>query len=313
MPIFDQLIRRNCPVCDRDSRQAAPFLEKNINSNDVNEFTFSSRKAPEFMCLNLVKCRNCKTVYASETPVEAALSTAYADADYDSSAEATLAAASYMAALRPHLPAGGDRRRRALEIGTGTGVFLERLLDEGFAEVVGVEPSGAAIRAASPRAAPHIRPGIFNAGDFETGGFDLICCFQTLEHVPDPKRLTRDCKDLLAPGGVLAFVTHNYDAAVNRLLGKRSPIIDVEHLQLFCPESMSVMLTSCGLDVKSIGTISNRYFIEYWLKISPLGDSVKTMASDLLRRTGLSSATLSINVGNFLSVAENRQIDAPGP
>ena len=70
----------------------------------------------------------------------------------------------------------------------------------------------------------------------------MICCFQTLEHVPDPRQLVEEAFALLEPGGLLALITHNADGALNRMLGRRSPIIDIEHLQLFSPDNMTFLL-----------------------------------------------------------------------
>ena len=81
------------------------------------------------------------------------------------------------------------RRDAALEIGTGTAAFLARLSDAGFGEVVGVEPSVAAIAAAPSARKSWIREGIFREKDFAPESFDLICCFMTLEHVLDPREL----------------------------------------------------------------------------------------------------------------------------
>src|SRR5207245_2817162 len=86
---------------------------------------------------------------------------------------------------------------------------------------------------------PTLREGVFVEGDFEPGSFDLICCFQTMEHVSAPRALAESCWRLLRPGGLLSLVTHDYRAPINRLLGRRSPIIDVAHLQLYCRSSLT--------------------------------------------------------------------------
>src|SRR5262249_12382098 len=149
-------------------------------------------KAPEFMSYRLLRCAPCCTVYAAAAPSPEALAIAYSKAGYDSAQEAILAADTYEAVLRP-LISSLPQRAHALEIGTGTGAFLERLRAAGFADVVGVEPSTAAIEAAEAKIRPFIREGIFAEEEFAPESFDLICCFQTLEHVSAPKELTESC------------------------------------------------------------------------------------------------------------------------
>src|SRR5690606_4043504 len=134
----------------------------------------------------------------------------------------------------------------ALEIGTGTGVFLDHLRSLGFAEVVGIEPSKAAIAAAPRTRQLLIKEGIFRPEDFSPNSIDLICCFMTMEHVRDPGELARAAFSLLRPGGAFLTVTHNYRSPVNRVLGKKSPIIDIEHMQLFSPESIQYLFVTSG-------------------------------------------------------------------
>jgi hypothetical protein len=124
-----------------------------------------------------------------------------------------------------------------------------------------------------------------------------------LEHVPDPLELIRQCHRLLAPHGQLALVTHNYGAVLNRLLGKRSPIIDIEHLQLFNPESIRYLLNSQGFSNIEVLSISNRYRIGYWLRLLPLPVDFKRQILRLSEKMRFSEVMLSLNVGNILSIA----------
>jgi SAM-dependent methyltransferase len=252
----------------------------------------------------LVRCADCETVYAVAAPPAEALNRAYSDAAYDSSEEAALAAETYAAALAPVI-ATLAQRGRALEIGTGTGALLERLLQAGFTEVVGIEPSHAAIMAASPSVRGLIREGVFAEANYDPASFDLICCFQTLEHVADPTALVSACRRLLRPGGALALVTHDYTALLNRMLGRRSPIIDIEHLQLFCRPSLTRLLNDAGLTQDRILTLANRYPLRYWLRLAPLPDGIRRAIAWLLDLTNLGRVLLSADVGNLLAIGRS--------
>ena len=301
---------RNCPVCGAASDEATLYLKRSFDPALLDEFSYASRKTPEYMSFELVTCPHCATVYASSAPPAGAIAAAYHDAGYDSADEATLAAKTYADALAPFL-ARLPSKTYALEIGTGTGVFLTKLKALGFQRVVGVEPSRKAIEAADPGIRPDIREGIFKEGDFEPQSFDLICCFMTLEHVPDPRQLVEAAARLLRPGGLLALVTHDYKAAVNRVLGRRSPIIDIEHLQIFCPESLARLIALCGLDKVSIESFANRYRMQYWLRLAPVPKPLKSGLNSALRATGFDNTTLRVNVGNLLTVARKPVLE-PG-
>lgn len=291
---------RNCPICQSPPGNAGLFLHENIDTTKLGEFSFASRKQPEYMCHHLVLCANCSLVYADRPPAEADLAHAYHVAEYDSSEEANDAAAAYIQAIVPTLARLGSRRD-ALEIGTGTGVFLDHLARQGFETLTGVEPSPAAIAAAPKRLREWIREGMFDEKDFEEGSFDLICCFMTMEHVRDPQAIARAAFRLLRPGGAFVTVTHNYQGMVNRLLGKRSPIIDIEHLQLFSEPSLARLFEGGGFKEIITHGFVNRYSLQYWAKLMPLPARLKTAVLAILKKTRAGRIKLSFNVGNVIT------------
>jgi SAM-dependent methyltransferase len=301
MTVLDRLEPRACPVCGAGAGRARLFLDACLDPARLTGASFAARKEPEFMCYRLLRCAGCATVYAAAAPPAALLARAYAAADYDSGEAAALAADTYAAALAPTL-AALPRRGRALEIGTGTGALLERLLQAGFAEAVGIEPSRAAIAAAAPAVRGLIRAGVFAEADFAPASFDLIACCQTLEHVPAPRALVRACARLLRPGGALALVTHDHAAPLNRLLGRRSPIIDIEHLQLFSRPGLERLLRDAGLSPQAMHALVNRYPLRYWLRLTPLPGGLKRAVAGLLARWHLDGVRLGVNVGNLLAV-----------
>lgn len=303
MDVLDTVRSRNCPVCGEAEGGAEPFLAASVDPARMGSFSFASRKLPEYMSFRLVRCRGCTTVFAAEAPTAEALAGAYEAAGYDTAEEAVHAARTYAAHLGPRLSPDAREGGTALEIGTGTGDFLRELRRMGFRDIVGIEPSAAAIEAAAPDVRNLIVPGVFRPDRHAPGSLALACCFQTLEHVPDPSGLTRAVFDLLRPGGQIAFVTHDYTAAINRLLGRRSPIVDVEHMQLFCPESLTRLLESAGFEDVVVTTIRNAYPLRYWTRLLPLPPRLKTRLIGMLDRVGLGAATIGANVGNLLATA----------
>jgi 2-polyprenyl-3-methyl-5-hydroxy-6-metoxy-1,4-benzoquinol methylase len=291
---------RNCPVCGSSSQEASLFLENSIDSAKLSGFSFASRKAPEYMSHHLVQCAVCDLVYADEPPDEDELAHAYHTADFDSSDEANDAASAYIKAIRPAL-ATVAHPKSALEIGCGTGVFLEYLRQEGFAEVVGVEPSQTAIATAPLHRQAWIRHAMFDEKDFIPESFDLICCFMTMEHVRDPQVIARSALKLLRPGGVFITVTHNYQGWVNRVLAKRSPIVDIEHLQLFSNKSLLHLFENTGFLSISIKAFVNTYSLSYWLRLMPLPDFLKKGLSRFFSITKLGKIKAGVNVGNLVT------------
>jgi SAM-dependent methyltransferase len=296
---------RSCPVCHTGFEKAKLLIDKNIDSAKLSGFSFSSRKEPEYMCHRLVQCPNCDLVYVDQPPGEDELAHAYHLAEYDSSEEANDAASSYIRAIRPTLDALACRRS-ALEIGTGTGIFLECLSREGFTQLVGVEPSSAAIAAAPEYRRAWIREGMFEEKDFVPESFDLICCFMTMEHVRDPNIIAHSALRLLRPGGAFVTVTHDYRSLVNRLLGKRSPIIDIEHMQLFSKRSVRHLFESSGYADVTVKAFVNTYSLRYWMRLAPLPRGIKSAVTSLMASIGLDNVKLGVNVGTLITTGFKR-------
>ena len=244
-------------------------------------------------------------LFASPAPGAALLAEAYRDANYDSQAEARYASATYAKLvrwLRPRLPANGG----VLDVGAGDGAFLEVLLSLGFTEVAGVEPSQAALEAAKPHIRPLMRKGIFSARDFEPGRLRLVSCLQTVEHLPEPLAVFRDAHALLCDGGALLVVCHDRTSPANRLLGRRSPIYDIEHLQLLHPSSLRGLLERAGFHDIEIRPFANRYPLRYWMRLAPLPAVAKSRVISALDQARLGALALNVPVGNLAAVGWRR-------
>lgn len=291
---------RACPVCGATTHVG--FAEEHIDPEKISNFTYASRKQPEFMCLRLVRCTSCNLVYAPNPPDRSFLSAAYADASFDSDQEAQCAAQSYARALGPFL-ARLRGRNAAVDVGAGSGPLLPWLSETGFQPVIGIEPSRAAINAAPDSVRPMLLEGMFGPELLEGVRPSLICSFMTLEHMDDPGTFVKTVYALLEPGGMIALVVHNWQGVLNRTLGLRSPIIDVEHLQLFNPSSIDVLLQKAGFEAIEVEPICNRYPLKYWLRLTPFPKKFKGVIDQVLNYLSLSDIQLPMRVGNILAVA----------
>lgn len=298
---------RACPGCG--SRSRSPFAAENIDRSRVTAFTYASRKAPEYMCLELVCCEDCDLVYAPYPPDPDFLSTSYAEAAYDSSEEARCAADSYIRALRPRLRALPSRHA-AVDVGAGSGPLLPLLRQAGFSAVVGIEPSRAAIEAAADEVRPMLREGMFTPQMLEGLEPTLICSFMTLEHLDEPGEFARTAHALLAPGGMVAVVVHNRRGLLNRLMGMKSPIIDVEHLQLFSPASITALLKNAGFTEIQVSPIWNSYPLRYWLRLAPLPAPLRKALLWFAQKSGLAGLKIAAPVGNMLATARKRSMES---
>jgi SAM-dependent methyltransferase len=295
-----RLVPRNCPGCGASGSR--PFADANIDPQAVGAFAFASRKLPEYMHHALVVCSRCDLLYANPAPDRASLEAAYREAAFDAANESRYAGLTYASYL-PRIAAQLPDLNGALDIGTGDGAFLEQLQRHGFTNVVGVEPSAAPVAAAKPEVRRLIRQEPFCSAHFEPASLRLVSCFQTLEHVFEPLALCQDALRLLRPGGVLFVVCHNRRALLARAMGLKSPIFDLEHLQLFSRQSVRALLVRAGFSRVSVEIVVNRYPIDYWARLSPIPRALKPRALKLLRSSGLGRRTLAAPVGNLAVIA----------
>lgn len=291
---------RNCPVCNT-ADDLTLVAEANVDVENLDSSAFSSRKQPEYMHHRLVGCPTCRLLFASPAPTSATLAEAYHQADFRSTEESRCAGETY-ALLVQRILGGLPDAGGALDIGAGDGAFLETLLQSGFADVVGIEPSAAPIAAARPSVQPLIQSGFFRPDAFTPGRFRLVSCFQTLEHVREPMELCKGARTVLRRGGAFLAVCHDRHALPNRLLGRRSPIYDVEHLQLFDGPSLRTTLERAGFSRIELWPVRDRYPLRYWIKLFPFPDPLKAALLERLTTSRLGSLPVSMPAGNLAAV-----------
>jgi SAM-dependent methyltransferase len=118
--------------------------------------------------------------------------------------------AEYYTPNRPEFPrtlefAGKKGRRRILDVGCGSGSFLDLAKQAGY-ETCGIELNGQA--AAKARAGGHVvfEQLLHELNLTQTGeAFDLITLFQVLEHLSDPVGVLKQASALLKPGGFISI------------------------------------------------------------------------------------------------------------
>lgn len=291
---------RPCPVCG-STDESHIYLQENFDRAKFNAYSFASRKQPEYMHARLIECPTCDLVYANPLLDLGSLETAYQEAAFDSGREAAYAAATY-GALLPSIIEKLPSLDGALDIGTGDGVFLKELLRQGFTNVVGVEPSQAPVAAADPDIRPLIREEMFRPESFAPQSFSLITCFQTIEHLSEPRQMCQQAFDLLRPNGALLLVGHNRRAFSAKLLGQKSPIFDIEHLQLFSPTSIRKLLSGIGFEQVQISSLVNRYPLSYGMRLFPFHQAIKLPLIKLANALLIGKIPIQLPLGNIAAV-----------
>jgi SAM-dependent methyltransferase len=101
---------------------------------------------------------------------------------------------------------GGERPRRALDLGCGTGNLTAHLLDLGLEVVAAdVSPHFLAVveRRFGGRAVRPLHIGGLDLHELEDRSFDVVAAYSVLHHVPDYLGMVRELHRTTRPGGVI--------------------------------------------------------------------------------------------------------------
>lgn len=104
--------------------------------------------------------------------------------------------------------------KSVLDVGCGGGILAEALAHRG-ARVLGIDMVAASLDVArlhlleSELAVEYRECTAESLAETEAASFDVVCCMELLEHVPDPASVISACAQLTRPGGKVFFSTLN--------------------------------------------------------------------------------------------------------
>lgn len=224
-----------CPACGGDD--ADPVLEK--------------------WGFRYLGCRICGTKYMSPRPSPEVMGAYYAASEnYRYWAEHIFPASEASRREKLHRPwlerivAACERYGitpcTLVEVGPGFGTF-SALASESFDRVVAVEPTPELAQACRDRGVEVIELPIEELRDALEA--DVVVAFEVIEHLFEPRRFLEQARRLLRPGGLLVLSCPNGQGFDITLLGAGSLAVDPEHVNLFNPSALSMLVEACGFEV----------------------------------------------------------------
>ena len=292
--------RTSCPSCNGHGNLK---FEKQIDDTLLSTQSYSSRKIPELQHYAYFECFTCRALFVDELPTSDDLQLSYNAAEFVSSRDSIYAAATYFAELKKiHLIESGN----LLDVGCSDGAFISKVKANSEMSVTGIEPSFNAIE----NAGRSVRDDIVHTTIEKYKSsirFDVVTCFQTIEHLSDIDGLMFESLKLIKNGGHMAIVCHDRLAFANRVLGKYSPIFDIEHLQILNKRSIKLLLERHGFVDVRVKSISNKYPVSYWLLLSPLPKMLKEFVVNH-RDSWFLNWGLKLRVGNLLAVGTVKNV-----
>jgi SAM-dependent methyltransferase len=303
-----ELRKTRCAICGTEGN-ASVLYPANFDPEALNPAVFSARRLPDRVHYRLVKCKTCGLVRSDPIADPALLAQLYHESTFtytDEVADLKRTYGRYLAELDKY----EARRDTLLEIGCGNGFFLQQALAQGYRSVRGVEPSRAAVNQAAPEVRGSIVCDLMRPALFPPAAVDVICLFQVFDHVPDPGVLLDACFAALRPGGLVLSINHNIRAVSARLLGERSPIVDIEHTYLYSPATMARIFGAHGFGIRGAGSVRNHYALRYLFRLLPLPAGPKRAALAWLQRHAIGALRLWVPLGNLYLVAQKPEASA---
>ncbi len=209
----------------------------------------------------VVRCPDCALVFVSPRLSPAALQRMYDAPSYfeggvygaqSSWSPAMVLQRIWMAGRLAEIARRRPAPARLLEIGSGYGLFLEHAREAGY-DVHGVELSATAAEHARSRRGLDVFQG--QLAQTPPTPADVICFWDTLEHVPDPVAFLRQVRRRLAPGGLFALSVPNVASAPARALGARWWTLKPEqHIWQLSPDTLRLLASAAGLVITTLVT-----------------------------------------------------------
>jgi len=300
--VIDQALSpTRCAICGTLG-EATELFPENLTIEAFDAQHFSARRLPDRVHYRMVRCNKCGLVRSDPAGDPAKVAGLYARSTFDYQDEVPHLRRTYgryLARLDRH----GADRDGLLEVGCGNGFFLEEALLHGYRDVRGIEPSREAINQASESIRPLILEDVLRPALLPEQSTSVVCLFQVFDHLPDPGEALDELHRALRPGGLALFLNHDIGALSARLLGGRSPIIDVEHYYLYSRSTLSRLVAAHGFHVVESGSVWNTYSLAYLARLLPLPDGVKRAMLGFLAGSPPGRLPLSVRLGNLYVVA----------
>jgi 2-polyprenyl-3-methyl-5-hydroxy-6-metoxy-1,4-benzoquinol methylase len=156
------------------------------------------------------------------------------------------------AALAPYARGGA-----LLDLGCSSGAFLQSLKSESW-QLHGIEMSAEEAKIAEIRSGAQVFVGDVPDAPFGPGSFDVVTCFDVLEHMYEPRRVVAKVAEWLKPGGIFYVLVPNVDSAEGRVFRSYWHGLELpRHLFHFSPASLKFLAASVHLEEVTVTTHRN--------------------------------------------------------
>lgn len=246
----------------------------------------------------LVRCPDCSLVWLHQPPKPEEMHLHYTEAYHRLISEAGGPNPAHR--WRDRKTTLGKHRQSGtlLDLGCSSGSFLECMRSESW-KLYGVEMSREEARTAEARTGAQVFVGDVPDAPFAPDSFDIITCFDVLEHMYEPRRVMAKVREWLKPGGIFYVQVPNIDSAERRVFASYWHGLELpRHLFHYSPASLKFLAKSAGLTEVSLETRRN----------PAVGTSLRYIWDDLFRAVGINPTPVAYRGGASLPWRAARKV-----
>jgi len=252
----------SCPICGQGGAQLWLRAPDRFHGRQDN--------------YTLVKCPTCSLVWLSNPPAPSEMHLHYTDAYHKLISAAGENSRDRwqdrIQTLRQYKQGG-----TLLDLGCSSGGFLGFFRGDSW-KLYGIEMSASCAARAEVRTGARVFVGDILDAPFPAASFDVITCFDVLEHLYEPTRITARVSEWLKPGGIFYVQVPNVDSAEARVFGSYWHGLELpRHLFHYSPASLRLLAESAGLREVSLETRRN----------NAVGTSLRYVWDDVFRAIGI--------------------------
>ena len=283
-----------CPICK----------SKNINKFiDSKDFSTSSEDYTIFIC------NDCSFAFTQDVPDENSIGKYYKSEEYISHSDTKKGlffkiyhiVRNYMLKNKQKIVEkySGQKTGKILDIGTGTGYFINKMKQHGWS-VAGIEQDDDARNFGKS----NFNLDVFDKKklfEFDDNYFDVITMWHVLEHVHRYNEYLNQIKKILKPNGKLIIAVPNYTSYDAKHYKKYWAAYDLPiHLWHFSPKSIKILLNNYNFNlIKKKGMPFDSFYV------SILSEKYKKAPFGMIK--GLFFGLLSLisawgNINNYSSI-----------
>lgn len=264
---------------------------------------------PVYPRQEIVKCPNCKLVfYDKKVDVESLYTEEYfSGGEYaDYMADKDIIQRNFnqrIKQLRKYKDGG-----RLFEIGAAYGLFLEKA--QSYWDVAGIEISTECADYARKTLGLDVKAADFLSLPDEEESYDIICMWDTIEHLSHPVRYIEKASRWLKPGGFLVLTTGDIDSGMSRFRKERWRLIHPPtHLYYFSTATLSQSVKQAGLEVTNVSHVGfSRSFRSILYGLLATGNKKHGWAYRLLTANGRIDIPIYLNLFDIMMLVARKKL-----